>query len=217
MKPIENPRTSKLKVALQQQALAYENFGEFATAYWNECARGLYWYPTNNANFDLDLAADKAAKDGKFIVYCNPELALAAKGNRGKEYVVELNLTAVPRSKIQVVRGSSGAKIKVRDLKNAFPVRPPLNAQKALRSWRYQQGLLPSSKEQLKQLYDSSHALAEEQAERELDRIAKRQKRETERAQRRQDSRQRKRSGIRNPGGQSVIRMIPSHINNPAC
>lgn len=215
MEPVENPRTSKLKVALQQQALAYDDFKEFAEAYWNECARGLYWVPTDRANYELDLAADKAAKDGKFVVYCNPELALASRGNKGKEYVVELNLTAVPRSKIQIVRGSNGAKIKVRDLKNAFLVRAPLNAQKALRSWRYQQGLLPSSKEQLKSLYDRAHAESKEKAERELDRIAKRQKREVEREKRRQAARQRKRF-VGNPGGQEITRVVPSHVNNPA-
>jgi hypothetical protein len=207
-----------LKVALQQQALVYEDFKEFAEAYWNECARGLYWFPTDDPNFDLDLKMDTLAKDGKFIVYCNPELALSSRGNKDKEYVVELNLSAVPRSKIQVVRGSQGAKIKVKDLKNAFLVRPPLNAQKAMRSWRYQQGLLPSSKEQLKVFYDTAHAVAKEQAEKDLDRIAKRQKRAAEREERRKASRARRRpSPVANPGGQSVVRMIPSDVNNPAC
>jgi len=197
---VSNPRTSKLKVALAAEATDFEKFPEFADAYWNECARGIYWYPTDDETFDITKKEQTLAKGGRFSVYCNPGMALLGS-NKDKKYVAEINVTNVVRSKITVVRGSQGAKIKIKDLGDAYVMRI-LEADRAKRSWRYQQGLLPSSKDQLRAFWKKAHDDKKKVEERE-------RKREERRAARREKREERRES---NP---SVTRAVPGHINNP--
>jgi hypothetical protein len=197
-----NPRTSKLKVALAEQALEYSDFNEFANAYWNECARGLYWYPTNDPNFTLGTKEDQLAKAEKFAVFCNPVLALSGR-NQDKEYLAQINLTSVPRSKLKVVRGTQGAKIRVLDLKNSFVLRV-VTADKSIRSWRYEQGLLPSSKDQLRLFWKDAHDVAESKRKKKEEALQRRIKRRAARDRRRS-----------NPSDSLTVRKIPESINNP--
>lgn len=198
---IRNPRTSKLKVALAAEATDFEKFPEFADAYWNACARGIYWYPTNDDTFDITKVEQDLAKGGRFAVYCNPDMALTG-ANKEKRFVAEINVTNVVRSKISVVRGSQGAKIKIKDLGDAYVMRI-LGADKAKRSWRYQQGLLPSSKDQLRAFWKKAHADKKKKEDRERKRAEKRLARQAKRDANRES----------NPG--SLRRSIPSYINNP--
>jgi hypothetical protein len=199
----ENPRTSKVKVALGKQALNYPKFKDFANAYWNHCARGIYWYPTNDESFDISARQQRAAKNGKFSVFCNPLLALSG-ANKNKKYVAEINVSNVMRSKIVAVRGQQGAKIRIMDLQDAYVLRV-LSAEKAKRSWRYQQGLLPSSKDQLRRFWTDVRSKEKERLRKDALRAERRAKRLQKRAARRGS---RRRS---NP----LVRMLPEHFNNP--
>jgi hypothetical protein len=200
--PIANPRTSTVKVALAKQAVNTPKFAEFADAYWNKCSRGIFWYPTNDPNFDISARQQSAAKNGKFAVFCNPILALSGT-NKGKKYLAEINVSEVVRSKIVAVKGQYGAKIRLMDLQDAFVLRL-LDAEKAQRSWKYQQGLLPSSKDQLRKFWVDARSQEKERkkklARREERRAARRAKRDERRSKRR-----------RNP----MVRMLPEHFNNP--
>jgi hypothetical protein len=200
--PTANPRTSVVKVALADQAVNYDEFEDFAEAYWNECARGMYWVPTDNEAFDIDAKAQSQAKAGKFLVYCNPLLALTGK-NAETPYLAEINATNVLRSKIDTVRGETGAKIRIKDLQDAYVTRV-LTPAKAKRSWRYQQGLLPSSKDQLMRFWKKAHLDKKRKEEKEEKRLEKKRKR--------LEARER---GRQNPSRESVTRLLPSHINNP--
>ncbi len=184
---VKNPRTSKLKVALAAEAVDFQKFPEFAEAYWNECARGVYWHPTDDENFDISKKEQDLAKGGRFAVFCNPNLALVGV-NRDKKYVAEINVVDVVRSKFTMVRGSQGAKIKVKDLQDAYVMRV-LSADHAKRSWKYQQGLLPSSKDQLRAFWKTAHADKKKRLERERKREERRLKRQVERDKRREERR----------------------------
>lgn len=202
MKPELNPRTSTVKVALAKQALNYPKFADFAGAYWNQCARGIYWYPTDDPNFDISARQQKAAKNGKFTVFCNPILALSGK-NKNKKYLAEVNVSNLMRSKIVAVRGQQGAKIRLMDLQDAYVMRL-VGADKARRSWKYQQGLLPSSKDQLRKFWTDARAKEKER----LKKVALREKRRADRLDKRETRRRRRR---RNP----MVRMLPETFNNP--
>lgn len=200
--PQENPRTSTVKVALAKQALNYPKFADFADVYWNRCARGIYWYPTDDPKFDISARQQNAAKNGKFSVYCNPILALSG-ANKGKKYVAEINVSEVMKSKIVAVKGQYGAKIRLMDLQDAFVMRV-LDQDKAQRSWRYQQGLLPSSKDQLRKFWADARAKEKERQKK----LAAREERRAKRLAQREERRAKRR---RNP----MVRMLPETFNNP--
>ena len=200
--PLSNPRTSTVKVALAKQALNYPKFAEFADVYWNKCARGIYWYPTDSKDFDISARQQTAAKNGKFSVFCNPLLALSG-ANKNKKYIAEINVSEVMKTKISAVKGQYGAKIRLMDLQDAFVMRI-LDAEKARRSWKYQQGLLPSSKDQLRKFW--ADARAKEKAR--LQKVAKREERRAGRLAQREERRSKRR---RNP----MVRMLPESFNNP--
>jgi len=213
--PVQNPRTSKVKVALAAQALKYDKFNQFAEAYWNQCARGIYWYPTDDPKFDIDAKMQKVAKGGRFAVFCNPLLALSGV-NKDKKYAAEINVTNVVRSKISVVKGAQSAKIKVKDLQDAYVMRV-LSGSQAVRSWKYQQGLLPSSKDQLHRFWEQARLMESRRKEklkrREETRIARRARREERLKKQRAEKRaQGRRVRKRNP---LDIRLVPETINVP--
>jgi hypothetical protein len=214
--PVENPRTSKVKVALAAQALKYDKFDPFANAYWNQCARGIYWYPTDNPNFDIDAKIQKLAKGGRFEVFCNPLLALAGT-NKDKKYVAEINVTNVVRSKISAVKGAQGAKIKIKDLQDAYVMRVLSGAQ-AVRSWKYQQGLLPSSRDQLRRFWERAR-LTEKRRKEKLERReaarAARQERRRERLEKERKERMAKGLRVRRRNPEEMTRLIPEFVNVP--
>ncbi len=150
----QNPRRSILKNALAIEALSYKDFEDFAKAYWESCARGIYWYPTDNKDFRLGPEEEKFSAQGRFFVYCNPELAFESSGGKDKKYAAELDTTALGSNDYRIQRGTSGAQIKlVRNL-NKVKVLRVLRASKAMRSLIWQQSILPSSKEELRRFYN---------------------------------------------------------------
>lgn len=215
-RPVSNPRTSKVKVALAAQALKYDKFNQFAEAYWNQCARGIYWYPTDDPKFDIDASKQKIAKAGRFSVFCNPLLALSGAG-KDKKYVAEINVTNVVRSKISVVKGTQSAKIKIKDLQDAYVMRV-LNGSQAIRSWKYQQGLLPSSKDQLRRFWEQSRLAETRRKEKLRRRDETREARRLRREERLEKKRAEKvamgrRVRQRNPSDD--VRLIPEFMNVP--
>lgn len=169
----ENPRPSKVKNALAAEAIRHSDFEEFAKKYWLDCARGIYWYATNDDRFkitDKELGLSKAKK---FIVSCNPEFAFKGAANENKKYVAELNVNNLDAKDFEVVRGTDGNKIKIISNLDLVQITRIMDQDKSFRSWRYQQSILPSSKEQLKEFWKEAHRKHKIKEEKE----AKRQKR----------------------------------------
>lgn len=162
---VQNPRRSVLKDALAVEALHYNDFEDFAKAYWENCARGIYWYPTNDKGFAIGPAEKKLCEEGKFFISCNPELALASSRGKGKKYVAEIDASALGSKDYRIKRGSKGSEIKiVRNLNKAKVLRV-LRGDKAMRSLIWQQSILPSSKDELRKFYDQ--VMEKEEARRE--------------------------------------------------
>jgi hypothetical protein len=131
--------------------------------------------------------------------------------------VAEINVTNVMRSKISAVRGSQGAKIKIKDLQDAYVMRV-LNGGQAIRSWKYQQGLLPSSRDQLRRFWEQARLIEKRRKERLARREESREKRRVRREERLKKQREEKaakgrRVRQRNPS--EGTRMVPEHINVP--
>lgn len=198
---VSNPRRSLVKEALQAEAVSFKKFEDFSTAYWNSCSRGIYWFATNDRNFVIGDPERKMVAAGKFFVSCNPELALAGK-NEGKKYVAELNVNLLDADDFTVKRGSASTSIKIKDNLRRVRVMRTMPAKNAKRAFKYQQGILPSSKEQLRKFWECSwekheakklkaRAKAEKVREREEAR-EKRLAREEKRAKERRETRKKK-------------------------
>jgi len=175
-----NPRNSKVKDALAAEAVRYRDFNEFSEMYWNACSRGLYWIATNERRFHIGLPERKKIKDGKFFIACSPDLALQGK-NEDKKYVAELDVTRIPKGSILVKRGTAGAEIKVTDHPGSIKVTRVLEADKARKSFKWQLSILPSSKEELRLIWEKAwkkrnleDAKKKERRERMLEREARR-------------------------------------------
>jgi len=179
---VANPRRSVLKDALAVELLQYKTFDDFARAYWENCARGIYWYPTNDRKFAIGAAEKKLCEEGKFFVGCNPELALKGPRGKGKKYVAELKVTALGTKDYRVKRGSGGAEIKIVRNLNRVKVLRVLSAEKAARSLIWQQSILPSSKDELRKFYDEVVKKHGARQERESEKRVERKRREELRA-----------------------------------
>jgi hypothetical protein len=227
VRPVSNPRRSKVKDALATEALRFKKFDEFANRYWNDCARGIYWIATDNPNFFLGDREAAVAARGRFVVGCNPSFALSGK-NEDKDYVAELNVNRLGPGNIAVRRGTDGAEIKLLKLEGVEVLRV-VPADKGLRAFRYQQGLLPSSKEQLRAFWEWSWEREQERLEKEREkelrasireerRLAREQKqREKERRKSTRSRKSRKSRKRRNPAKEDPTRLVPKYINNPSC
>lgn len=219
---VTNPRRSKVKDALSTEALRFKVFGEFATRYWNDCARGIYWVAVNSEDYEFDDREAAKAKAGKFTVGCNPEFALSG-ANAKKEFVAELNVNRLSPGQIAVRRGTDGAQIKLLSLDSVEILRV-IDADRARRAFKYQQSLLPSSKDQLKSFWVGSWDREQErlQKAREKDaRVRERAERKEARERRaeRKEAREEraKKKGRKNPTVRCcpVTRAIPAEINQP--
>jgi hypothetical protein len=177
-----NPRNSKVKDALAAEAVEYEKFEEFSNAYWNACSRGLYWFATNERRFHIGLEERRRIKAGTFTVACSPELALQGR-NEGKKYVAELDVTRLPKSAVQVKRGSGGAQIKIVSDPDGVSVTRVLEATKAKRSFKWQLSILPSSKEELRDIWKKAWEKRQREAEKQRIRKEKQIERELKRAE----------------------------------
>ncbi len=179
---VQNPRRSVLKDALATELLQYKTFDDFARAYWENCSRGIYWFPTNDRGFDIGDAEKKLSKQGKFIVSCNPELALKSPKGKGKKYVAELNVTALSSNDYRIKRGSAGSEIKIVRNLNKVKVLRVLNTKKAARSLIWQQSILPSSKDELRKFYNQVVEKDRAKKEREMEKKKEREERKALRA-----------------------------------
>jgi hypothetical protein len=177
-----NPRNSKVKDALAAEAVEYEKFEEFSNAYWNACSRGLYWFATNERRFHIGLEERRRIKAGRFTVACSPTLALKGR-NEGKKYVAELDVTRLPRGAVKIKRGSGGAEIKIVSDPDGVSVTRVLEASKAKRAFKWQLSILPSSKEELRDIWEKAWAKRRREAEKERIRKEKKLERELKRAE----------------------------------
>lgn len=175
---VSNPRRSVLKEALAVELLQYSTFDDFAQAYWENCSRGIYWYPTNDKDFAIGEAEKKLSEKGKFFVSCNPELALKSPAGKGKKYVAELKMTMLGSRDYRIKRGSTGSAISIVRNLNKVKVLRVLNAEKATRSLIWQQSILPSSKDELRQFYNK--VTERHRARQEKEKEKRKEKRERE-------------------------------------
>ena len=177
-----NPRNSKVKDALASEAVRFKSFNDFSNAYWDSCSRGLYWFPTNEKRFHIGLEERKRIKAGTFTVFCSPTLALAGK-NDSKKYVAELDVTKLPSGSIGVVKGAGGSKIKVVASPGSVKVMRVLEASKAKKAFKWQLSILPSSKEELRVIWEKAWEKRKRDAEKSRIRKEKLIERETRRAE----------------------------------
>jgi len=177
---VGNPRNSLVKDALRAEAIKHRSFDRFADRYWNDCARGLYWVSTDDPKFKFGKDQVDLIKAKRFYVYCNPEQAIEADE---RLYVAELNVTHLPASNMTHTRGGKGVEIKISGEPGRIQVLRVLKNQKALRSFRYQQGILPSSRAQLYKFWEDAWEREEKRREKE----AKRQKKIKERERARKE------------------------------
>jgi len=177
-----NPRNSKVKDALAAEATRYKDFNEFSSAYWNSCSRGLYWIATNEKRFHIGLEERKRIKSGTFFVACSPTLALAGK-NEGKKFVAEIDVTRLPKGAVVAKRGSGGSEIKIVDSAGAVKVTRVLESVKAKHSFKWQLSILPSSKDELRAIWEKAWDKRRKDAEKKRIRKEKMLERELKRAE----------------------------------
>jgi hypothetical protein len=178
----QNPRNSKVKDALAAEATRFKKFNEFATAYWEECARGLYWVATDEKRFYIGEHERKQISDGTFTIMCSPALALEGK-NEKRKYVAELDVTHLPASAIRIRRGSHGSKINIVGSAGSVKVTRVLDADKAMRAFLWQLSILPSSKEELRLVWESAWRKRKKEDEKAELRRRKEKEREDKRAE----------------------------------
>ena len=176
-----NPRPSKVKDALAAEATRFKDFDKFANAYWNACARGLYWYPTDDKRFYIGEHERTLIESGRFNVACSPELALSGK-NEKKKYVAELDVTRVPEDAIRMKRGEHGSVIKIVGAPGSVKVARVLDTDAAHRAFLWQLSILPSSKEGLRKVWEKAWEKRERSAAIQAIRSQKEQEREEKRA-----------------------------------
>lgn len=172
-----NPRNSKVKDALAAEATRHDKFEVFAKAYWDACARGLYWVATDEKRFYIGEHERELIAAGRFEVFCSPALALAGKNDK-KKYVAEMDVTRLPGSSLQVIRGAQGSRIRITGSAGSVKVTRVLEAAKARRAWKWQLSILPSSKEELRKVWTTAWTKRRRQDE--IRRVRKRKEDERE-------------------------------------
>jgi len=170
--PRRNPRPSLVKIALAKEALRHKKFDDFANRYWLDCARGLYWYATNDEDFEIDADDQALAEEGKFLVGCTP--SFASKIYPKRRYIAELDVTGLQSKEMSFVRGSDGGRARIKDLSEVKVMRV-MELHKARNAFRYQQSILPSSKDQLREVWNKAY---EDEAIRQEKEAARERKRE---------------------------------------
>jgi hypothetical protein len=180
---ISNPRRSLVKEALEAEATRHKKFEDFSESYWNDCSRGIYWVATNERDFVIGEPEKRQVSGGRFFVACNPDLALTGK-NADKKYVAELNVNMLPARSLRAKRGAASTEIKIVDNIGKVRVMRTISAAKAKRAFKYQQGLLPSSKEQLRKFWGNAWKKLEEKREKQRERLKRLREREVAREKR---------------------------------
>lgn len=181
-KPMKNPRPSKVKNALAAEAIRYKDFDDFATRYWNSCARGIYWIPVDVANYMIGNREKQQIRDGKYFVYCNPVIASAV--DEGVRYMAELNVNRLDPGNLQYMKGEDGTKIRVKGQGDMIIIQRVVPVDKALRAFKYQLSLLPSSKDELLAFWDMSWEKHEAQQRKQAEKAERARKREARKKER---------------------------------
>lgn len=205
-----NARRSLVKEALAEEALRYRDFENFAKAYWNNCARGIYWYPTDDRNFEIDKDAKDIAKDGDFYVYCTPDLSIKDPSAKDKKYLSELNVNRLKPNDISIVRGSFGAKIKIKRVEPIEVLRT-VTKNKAKKAFNWQRSILPSSKDELYEVWDKAWKKEEKRIEAERRRQERLEKAKKSK-KRVKKKRSKKKRAKKNP---SKTRKVAFNVNKP--
>jgi len=207
----ENPRRSKVKDALAAEVIRYPKFKDFAERYWNDCARGIYWYGTNDPAFRFGQYERQQADRKKFILYCSPEDA--TKG--GEKYVVEMNVNGLKLGAMNILRTEAGAEVRVLRGLDAIRIMRIMPRDKAMRAYRYALGLLPSSKTELYKFWKSSwqkHKAAEEKERKAEQRKAEREAKRTERLTKRDADKSKKKTKKRTSNKSVKAKKNPTPI-----
>jgi len=178
----KNPRRSLVKEALKKEALRFVSFEDFARRYWNACARGIYWYPTNESKFYIGKSEEKTSAQKKFAVFCNPGLALRGIHEKSK-YVAELDVGNLSPSDLKLRKGADGSEILIVSNIDKVNVLRVVEAEQAFRSFRYQQSLLPSSKDQLMLFWADTWRSYEEKKKLEQEKLLRAREREARRVE----------------------------------
>lgn len=219
----KNPRRSKVKDALAAEALRYPKFKDFAERYWNDCARGIYWYGTNDAAFRFGQFERRQASNKRFTLHCSPEEA--TKG--GEKYAVEMNVNGLRLSVMNIKRTEAGAEVRVTRGLDAIRVMRIMPRDKAMRAYRYALGLLPSSKAELYKFWAATWQKAKARAEKESaaeERKRERDQKRTDRLEKKAKKQRKKvskkvaKKGARSPKKNPVPsrpRLVPFNVNVP--
>jgi len=220
----QNPRRSKVKDALAAEALRYPNFKDFAERYWNDCARGIYWYGTNDPTFRFGQYERRQAAKKKFVLHCGPEEAT----KDGEKYAVEMNVNGLRLGVMNIKRTEAGAQVRVMRGLDAIRIMRIMPRDKAMRAYRYALGLLPSSKTELykfwKTAWQKQKAKEEKQAkaakrkaEREAKRTARLEKKAKKQAKKSTKKRTAKKSSKTAKGNPVPVRprLVPFNVNVP--
>lgn len=204
---VPNPRPSIAKVALATLANRIDDFEEFADQYWNECARGVYYIPVHKEDFGFSKKEYDQAQAGKFYAACSPALAMKLRReDADAPYIAEIRTIDVPHDKIRPVKKGIRGAVAIDRLTQVEILRV-MDRDKAMRAWRWQNSVLPSSKSSLYEFWEKA---------REKESGKKRKKRQAEEAKAARAERKKKRKMKENPSSPST-RSIPFHINSPKC
>ena len=174
--PTKNPRPSKVIDALAVEAIRYRDIDDLATRYWNSCARGIYWIPVDAHNYLIGDREKKQIREGKFVVYCNP--VVASVKDEGVRYMAELNVNRLEPGSVHYVKGEEGTQIKIKGQPDMIIVQRVIPVDKALRAFKYQLSLLPSSKDELLAFWDMSWEKHEAKQQKEAEKLDRAKKRE---------------------------------------
>lgn len=155
-KLIKNPRKARIRDALDGIALSYDNFSDFNTEYWENCRKGTYWLAVKNRFFNIGPAERKDAREGRFVLSCNPNAALKRKPDA--EFIIQYS--SHPELEIKKVSGNAGH-VKILNVDLLTKVRT-MTIKKAKDAYLYQSRYLPSSEDELYDIWKAAHDSYEE-------------------------------------------------------
>lgn len=163
--PTQNPRPSVVKRSIQREALLYDNFDDFARAYWEGCSTGTYWVATNKKRFTIDDSVKRKVAQGRFFLSCTPDLAFKNSIDKRKRYVAEVSTLAMPKGSIVTKRGAKYNQIKVVSAPENLFVYRVVDKKKAMSAYAWAKSILPTNRNELVEFYEKAHALDEKRRE----------------------------------------------------
>jgi hypothetical protein len=156
-----------IKPSLQpiaHEALKYDTFEEFRSAYTVDIIHGRYWHVTDDPNFKIDptkspVDYSSMATGGNdlpgLMISSDPKLWVDTFPRR--KFIAEIDMSAVPKEAYRQINRGFGNEFWVEDLVNP-KVKSVLPKEKALRQIRTYDSQKPQSPEELKEVYDKAWA-----------------------------------------------------------